>query len=171
MRSAVKTDLWASRPDIVARSESVFQSTNLAGVENLDGLVRRVAEIHGKPIEVHVTDDARLQSTTALWVDYPKMARIIVREIDSPLYRARGILHEAAHILFQHPGCNTARDHESVSEYVEEGGTVRGRMLATPHTTVLTADKTIEGEAEYLAHLLSRSLLQPAYISDERTFG
>lgn len=167
--------LWFEHADVEARTAHAFEQNRFQDDRTLDALVEHVADLHGKPIHVDAIDDTDWETLTALWVDFPHEAQILYRSTDTRLYQMHCILHELAHIVLRHPGCNVLGDDSSLASYRGTNGLVRGRLLETGGSKDLeNADgdrRILEGEAEHLAHLLSRSLLRPRFREDEEVFG
>ncbi|NQX18260.1 hypothetical protein [Rathayibacter sp. VKM Ac-2857] len=167
--------LWFEHADVEARTALAFEQHRFQDDQTLDALVEHVADLHGKPIHVDAIDDTDWETLTALWVDFPHEAQILYRSTDTRLYQMHCILHELAHIVLRHPGCNVLGDDSSLASYRGTDGLVRGRLLETGSSEgIENADgdrRILEGEAEHLAHLLSRSLLRPRFREDEEVFG
>jgi hypothetical protein len=167
--------LWFEHADVAARTTQTFEENRFQDDQTLDALLKHVSDLHGKPINVDAIDDDDWQTLTALWVDFPDEAQILYRSTDTRLYQMHCILHELAHIALRHPGCNVLGDDSSVASYRGTNGVVRGRLLEAGGLEDLEnvdGDRRIlEGEAEHLAHLLSRSLLRPRFREDEEVFG
>ncbi|PPF32453.1 hypothetical protein C5D04_10385 [Rathayibacter sp. AY1D2] len=167
--------LWFEHAEVEARTAHAFEQHRFEDDQTLDALLEHVADLHGKPIHVDAIDDTDWETLTALWVDFPHEAQILYRSTDTRLYQMHCILHELAHIVLRHPGCNVLGDDSSLASYRGTNGLVRGRLLETGGSEDLeNADgdrRILEGEAEHLAHLLSRSLLRPRFREDEEVFG
>ncbi|MFC3399322.1 hypothetical protein ACFOEP_12975 [Microbacterium amylolyticum] len=116
-------------------------------------------------------DDPAIIHTTALWVEYDDRSKVILRASDRPYYQVRGLHHEFAHILFQHPACTGLSADPALAKYTI-GGRVRGRvLLSADEVSSAHGDWRHEAEAEYLGSLITRTLLRPIYHDDERLFA
>ncbi|MFC3297863.1 hypothetical protein [Clavibacter michiganensis] len=164
-------ELWDTTGEIGKRSAAVFAAHKLDVPRTVDDLVQVVSQISGKPVIIERLGDERWERLTALWLAYPDQDVVLVRSTDSPLYQTHCVLHELAHIVYEHPGCADFATPGDVSTFVREGCTVRGRRLEPDTARVTTRHDTFEGEAESLARLLGRSLLRPRYLADEQAFG
>lgn len=172
----VKTQtIWPTADQIKKRSKERFSSLGLAPDADLDQVVQRVAEGLGKPIRIEAVGDEKWETLTALLVETDDSANILVRHDDSQLYRNHCILHELAHIIYNHPGCRTAKATAPAIAHSDFSDRVLGRILELERgahlTDVDSAAAVIEGEAESLAYLLARRLLRPRHHADERVFG
>jgi hypothetical protein len=159
--------------DIAKNAQRLFNSLNLdPSTSTLVSIVRLVVERFGKPIAIEPIGDRGWATVTGLWVDTPGRHRILIRKTDTPLYQRHVVLHELAHILFEHPGCKTARATAPAIAVDLTSAEVRARkVIATSSSEAAASDAVLEGEAEQLAFLLSRVLLRPKNHSDERVFG
>lgn len=163
---------WEINDRIRARVSEVFEQYDLSSITTPAELMQRVQDIHGKPVIVDITSDRDISSTTALWWDLEDEAHVLLRDWDEPYYQVRGLHHEFAHMIFNHPGCTALPNQEAVSRAVPEGAVVRGRTPLGPSiAALLSGDRQIEGEAEYLSSLLARQLLRPSYTASDRVFG
>jgi len=162
---------WVEDPEIVRRAHELFDRYDLSSARSPEAMMDRVIAIGGKPISVQKIDDPAITHTTALWVEYEDRSKIILRANDRPYYQVRGLHHEFAHILFQHPACTGLAAEPSLIRYTE-GGVVRGRVLISDDdVSSAHGNRQQEGEAEYLGALITRTLLRPIYFDDERIFG
>lgn len=166
-----RASLWAENPDIARRAHEIFEQYDLASARSPEALLDKVIAIGGKPIAVEKIDDPAVTRTTALWVEYDDRSKILLRAGDRPYYQVRGLHHEFAHILFGHPACTGLTADPALARYAE-GGVLRGRVLVS-HDDFSAAhgDAQHEGEAEFLGSLITRTLLRPIYVNDERAFG
>lgn len=174
-RDEADARVWVEHGDIVARSLELFEFNALAVDRTLPALIAHVSELHGKPISISATTDDDWVTLTALWVDFPESAKIFYRAADTPLYQTHCILHELAHIIYRHHGCNVLAEDKNLEHYKGTEGIIRGRLVessAEDMPRIEDAQRRImEGEAEQLAHLLSSSLFRPRFRDDEDVFG
>lgn len=162
-----------SPADIAHNAQRLFDSLTLdTSTSTLVSIVSLVVERFGKPIAIEPIGNEGWATVTGLWVDTAERHRILIRKTDTPLYQMHVILHELAHILFEHPGCKTARATSPAVALDASSAVVRARkVIATNSDDSAVSDAVLEGEAEQLAFLLSRVLLRPKNHSDERVFG
>lgn len=163
---------WRDDPSAIARASALFEHYKLGSVRSPEAMLDRVIAIGGKPIIVEKTDNPAVTRTTALWLEFKDHSKILLRAGDRPYYQVRGLYHEFGHILFGHPGCSGLAADPSLTKYAA-GGSVRGRvLLPDDHVSTQENDEAQrESEAEYLASLITRTLLRPIYLNDERVFG
>jgi hypothetical protein len=159
--------------DIAKNAQRTFDSLHLNNdTSTLIDIVGLVVDRLGKPIAIEPIGDKSWATVTGLWVDTAERHRILIRKTDTPLYQMHVVLHELAHILFEHPGCKTARATAPGVAIDATSAEVRARkVIASNSSPSAVSDAVLEGEAEHLAFLLSRILLRPKNDSDERTFG
>ncbi|HEU5223023.1 MAG TPA: hypothetical protein VFU07_05005 [Candidatus Lumbricidophila sp.] len=162
---------WESNIGARERAERLFNELDLGSVKSAFELTQRVAEVVGKPVRIEKHDNLVLSATTALTVDFPDYAAVLLRAGDKFYYQLRALHHEFGHLLFGHPGCpGELIDSELRGMFA--GGRVYGRMLLTEHeSSPLLSEHEHEAEAEAMADLLTRALLRPEYLNDERVFG
>ncbi|WP_157749878.1 hypothetical protein [Microbacterium sp. TPU 3598] len=131
----------------------------------------KIEAAKGKPVIVKLVPAAQMATVTAYWHDSDEAVLIFLRREDSPYYQVRGLHHELAHILFDHPSCSALQD--LVPENPQLGGRVmRGRMVFGPGALpIVQGEAEMEGEAEYLSILLARLLLRPDYLREESEFA
>lgn len=163
---------WCENPSAIARATELFERYDLGAVRSPEAMLDRVIAIGGKPITIEKTDNPAVTRTTALWLEFPECSKILLRAGDRPYYQVRGLYHEFGHILFGHPGCSGLASDPALTRYAE-GGIVRGRVLLPDDSASLVEndDTQRESEAEHLAALITRTLLHPIYLHDERVFG
>ncbi|MBF4632693.1 hypothetical protein ITJ42_15850 [Clavibacter michiganensis subsp. phaseoli] len=164
-------ELWDTTGEIEKRSAELFAAHKLDVPRTVDDLVEIVSRISGKPVLIERLGDERWERLTALWLAYPDQDVVLVRSTDSQLYQTHCVLHELAHIVYEHPGCSDFATPDDVTAFVQGGYTVRGRRIEPDAARVTSHHDTCEGEAESLARLLGRSLLRPRYLADEQAFG
>lgn len=159
--------------DIAKNAQRKFDSLNLnTNHSTLIDIVGLVVDRLGKPIAIEPIGDKSWATVTGLWVDTVERHRILIRKTDTPLYQMHVVLHELAHILFEHPGCKTARATAPGVAFDATSAEVRARkVIASNSSPSAVSDAVLEGEAEHLAFLMSRILLRPKNDSDERIFG
>jgi hypothetical protein len=166
--------IWPTAAQIKQRSADKFSSLDLAPDTDLAYVVRRASEQLGKPIRIEAVGNEKWETLTALLVETDASANILIRHDDSQLYQNHCILHELAHIIYNHPGCRTAKATAPAIAHSDFSDKVRGRILALQaggFSEIEGASAVIEGEAESLAYLLARRLLRPRHQADERVFG
>lgn len=166
--------IWPTAAQIKQRSADKFTSLDLTPDADLAYVIRRAEERIGKPIRIEPVGNEKWETLTALLVETDESANILIRHDDSEIYQNHCILHELAHIIYNHPGCRTAKATAPAMAHSDFSDKVRGRILALESgeaTEVEGASAIIEGEAESLAYLLARRLLRPRHQADERTFG
>lgn len=166
--------IWPTAAQIKQRSADKFASLDLAPDADLAYVVQRASEQLGKPIRIEAVGNEKWETLTALLVETDESANILIRHDDSQLYQNHCILHELAHIVYNHPGCRTAKATAPAMAHSDFSDKVRGRILALESgglTEIEGASAIIEGEAESLAYLLARRLLRPRHQADERVFG
>ncbi|MBN9633270.1 MAG: hypothetical protein J0I18_22145 [Actinobacteria bacterium] len=166
--------IWPTAAQIKQRSAEKFSSLDLTPDADLSYVIRRAEERIGKPIRIEPVGNEKWETLTALLVETDDSANILIRHDDSEIYQNHCILHELAHIIYNHPGCRTAKATAPAMVHSDFSDKVRGRILALESgelTEVEGASAIIEGEAESLAYLLARRLLRPRHQADERIFG
>ncbi|MWV60850.1 hypothetical protein [Rathayibacter sp. VKM Ac-2754] len=164
--------------EIRRRAAKLLDDAGMQKCASLDDVVAMTTEIHGKPIDIQVTDDPTYQSLSAVWIDFPEFATVIVRAKDRPVFRVRGIGHELGHILHGHTGCHltaaalTPQEQEAFNRFTRQGAIVRGRVSASrlnrhaPDPDFVRA----EVEAEQTGVLIVRHLLIASHLAD-KAFG
>lgn len=160
---------WLYDDEVARRANEIYTNYRLAEATTPELMLDRVIQAGGKSITIHHSDNPALERTTALWIEYTDHSKILLRAGDRPYYQTRALHHEFAHILFQHPVCTGS----GIDEFSPpSGGKVHGRVLITPDSiSPSNGLHRYEGEAEYLAGLITRTLLRPSYLDDERLFG
>jgi len=162
---------WEGAGELRARASAVLEEHDLSRVRTPLELTERIAQITGKPIVIEKLDDAALVRTTAMWVEYEEYSKVVLRSGDRTYYQLRGLHHEFGHMLFGHPGCEGLLLDEGIQR-IAGVGMVRGRVLiAENDLSPLSSNNVHEAEAEALGALLTRLLLRPTYLDDERVFG
>ncbi|TIH33798.1 hypothetical protein [Subtercola vilae] len=150
------------------RAEQAFVKHGLSRIRTAEDLQQLVTEISGKPVELKLISDTNMKTTTALWIEDQRRHRIILRKQDRPLYRARGLHHEYAHIILGHPTCIG----HVADPLIRRERTFGDQTMSAAINADEAGDAAQwEGEAEYLAGLIARTLLHPIYLDDERLFG
>lgn len=164
---------WFDDPEVVAAAQGAFDGHDLGDVRSVGELIEAVSRKTHKPIQIRTITDADLVTTTALWVEFPDRSLIVLRTQDPPYYRARGLLHEIGHILFQHPACTVLDEDPRLERYRRDGGEIRGRVLISEaNLPALYANDRSESEAEAVAVLIGRQLmLRSQFHADETVFG
>ncbi|EQM74756.1 hypothetical protein [Microbacterium maritypicum] len=168
---SMKSTPWEDAASMRARALELFSEYDLARVRTPHELTTRIAEITGKPIRIEKLDDPALVHTTALWIEYEELSKVVLRATDRVYYQVRGLHHEFGHMLWGHPGCEGLSMDDGIRR-LAGAGQVRGRVLMTPNSlSPLAGDALHEGEAEAMGEIITRSLLRPEYFNDERIFG
>lgn len=167
----MKSTPWDAAAGMRERALQLFAEYDLASVRTPRELTQRVAEISGKPIHIEKLEDPALVHTTALWIEYEDRSKIVLRAKDRTYYQVRGLHHEFGHMLWRHPGCEGLSLDDGIRG-LAGAGQVRGRVLLGPNAlSPLAGDANHEGEAEAMGEIITRSLLRPEYLNDERIFG
>lgn len=139
--------------------------------QTLDHLVSQVEKQYGKPIHIEAIGDERWEALTGIWLDHNNFGRILVRATDPPLYRVHCILHELAHILLEHRGCQTlAREIGFLTNNNDPShsfSSARARLMSSGQLN--SAEE--EAAAEEIAYALARTLIKPRNQMDESAFG
>lgn len=163
--------------EIRRHAAQILDDAGLQKCSTLDEVVRMTTKVHGKPIDIRVTDDPTYQSLSALWIDWPDFAAVLVRAKDRPVFRVRGIGHELGHMLHGHTGCHltsaalTLRRRRCSAASLNRA-VVRGRVSASrlnrhaPDPVLVRA----EVEAEQMGVLIVRHLLTASHLAD-KAFG
>lgn len=164
--------------EIRRHAAQILDDAGLQKCSTLDEVVRMTTKVHGKPIDIRVTDDPTYQSLSALWIDWPDFAAVLVRAKDRPVFRVRGIGHELGHMLHGHTGCHltsaalTLQEKAAFNSLTQQGAVVRGRVSASrlnrhaPDPVLVRA----EVEAEQTGVLIVRHLLTASHLAD-KAFG
>ena len=163
---------WIADDTVVAAAEAVFEDSGLENARSIDGLLGIVSRRTGKPLHVRLVEDESLVTTTAIWVEFPTHSLIVLRRQDRPYYQARGLFHEVGHIVFRHPACTVLNEDPRLERYTRDGGQIRGRVLISEaNLPSLYGKDRHETEAEAVAILIGRQILQPRFRADETVFA
>lgn len=167
----------ASRDDeeLRARAEAQLDRLELPADVDLEDVVRQVAWVTGRRIDIEPVGDRDWENITGLVLLTADSATILVRKSDPRWYQFHTVLHEMSHVLFEHSGCVTLPIKHPGSRHVRAGQTVLARGIVTPDferdLDFADTELVVEAEAEKLSQLLSRLLLRPRHIHDEAVFG
>jgi len=167
----------ASRNQEELRSRAATQLERLdlpADVELAD-IVRQVARMTNRRIDVEPVGDKDWENITGLVLLSTDSARILVRKSDPRWYQFHTVLHELSHVAFGHTGCATLPVRHPGTRHVRAGQTVLARGIVTPDFEVdldfSDTELVVEAEAEKLSQLLSQLVLRPRHRRDEAVFG
>ena len=159
---AVSHSPWMSSDVILRDAARVFEEARFDG-RGLTYLIERVAQLRSKEIRVEQVGDSEWETITGLWVEGEDVTRVLTRRTDSALYQTHCLLHEIAHILFNHESCPGLSLPLAAR---------RGR---NPSSTSLGEEdpvqRLIEGQAESLAHLLAQYLFRSSNEAANQVFG
>lgn len=161
--------------ELRARAESQLERLDLPADVELEDIVRNVARVTGKRIDVEPVGDRDWENITGLVLLTAGSARILVRKSDPRWYQFHTVLHELSHVVFEHAGCATLPVKHPGSRHIRAGQTVLARGIVTADFELdldfADTELVLEAEAEKLSQLLSRLLLQPRHGHDEAVFG
>lgn len=161
--------------ELRARAEAQLERLDLPGDVELEDIVRQVARVTGRRIDIEPVGDRDWENITGLVLLTADSAKILVRKSDPRWYQFHTVLHELSHVVFEHAGCTTLPVKHPGSRHVRAGQTVLARGIVTPDFELdldfADTELVIEAEAEKLSQLFSRLLLQPRHGHDEAVFG
>lgn len=128
----------------------------------LHDLVLEVARCSGKAIEISEVGDRSWGNLTGLLLANSSRARILIRRSDPRWFQLHVVLHELAHILLGHQGCEVLP--AGLSDLKEQHEFV---VLGRSSRACSSVSQALEAEAEELAMLWGENLLRPPHAADE----
>lgn len=159
---------WRRDEIIRTKGDRIFSALPQLTDGTVVTLVALVSQMIGKPIKIQPVGNERWEQLTGMTLDFGTYFGILIRPTDSIYYQIHCILHELAHLLFEHPP--TAAVHQLQGQF-GPAMVVHVRLIETADEPLTEDDAATEGEAEYLAHLLARLILRPRYSDGEEVYG
>ncbi len=161
--------------ELRSRAEAQLERLKLPSDVELADIVRHVAAVTGKRIDVEPVGDSDWENITGLVLLASNSAKILVRKSDPRWYQFHTVLHELSHVAFEHAGCGTLPIKHPGQDHVRAGQTVLARGIVTPDFEADLdfgdTELVMEAEAEKLSQMLSRLVLRPRHGRDEVVFG
>lgn len=157
------------------RAKELLEQLELPAGADLETIVSRVADLTGRRIDIEPVGDRDWETVTGLLLIDDTRARILSRRSDPRWYQFHTVLHELAHLIWEHPGCGTIPWRHAGMKHVGNARAVLARGVVTrdfeSSVDYANADAVAEAEAEKLAQLLSAIVLLPLQRRDEAVFG
>lgn len=158
--------------DLQLRAAEMQTRLALSPRADFTELVSRVTALTGKRITVKAVGSSAWETVTGLLLVRPESAMILIRATDPWWYQFHIVLHEIAHLLFEHPGSHALPGHHPGSQFALPGQTVLARGAAPlsfeGEVDFLDVASVVEAEAENLAHVLSQLVLGTWHTRTER---
>lgn len=171
------SNYFPSRSDaeLRERADRLLERLELPEGADLQTIVGKVADRIGRRIEIEPVGDRAWETVTGLLLIEDTRARILSRRSDPRWYQFHTVLHELAHLLWDHPGCGTIPWKHPGMKHVGNARTVLARGVVTRdfETSIdySNSEAVVEAEAEKLAQLLSAVVLRPVRNRDQEVFG
>ncbi|MEU2894271.1 hypothetical protein [Streptomyces albidoflavus] len=138
-------------PDRTSKIDSILDQLCTTDPLSTDELVKRVAEMRGRPIHMESVPGITSEMPCGFWIALDDMDVIAVEDATSPMHRDHIVLHEISHMLLGHE----AGDDLHARLPLRVAPDLVSRMLGRT-----SYDTTIEREAETLAGLIASRAAQ-----------
>ena len=171
----MKSSLSRNADELRQRTMSAFERLGLVPGSSLAALLKVVADVSGRRIEIDPVGTREWQTVTGLVVLSEGEARVLIRKSDPRWYQFHSVLHELSHLVLEHTGCS------SLPSGKRTGITPRpGQTLLARSTLQLDFESGIdfsdpeavrEAEAEKLSQIIAQVMLGPKHPEDEAVLG
>lgn len=134
------------------RCSAVFAALQLPDDLDVPGLLNAIRLCRGRPVHVHPWKARGGGGPSGLWISLGDSDHIFFEESTSPVHQTQIVLHECAHMLFDHGTCASPQLLKGV--FPDLGDSLIRRALARTGY-----EDTQEAEAELLAKMLLQRIL------------
>ncbi|MFJ3283085.1 hypothetical protein [Streptomyces halstedii] len=138
-------------PGRTSRVDSILDQLDIPDPFSTDELVRRVAEMRGRPIHLESMPGITSEMPCGFWVALDDMDLIAVEDATSPMHRDHIVLHELSHMLLGHEAGQDLHTRLPLRVAPELVSRMLGRT---------SYENAIEREAETLAGLIASRAAQ-----------
>ena len=171
----MKSSLSRSVDELRQRTAEAFSRLGLVPGTSLAGLLKVVADVSGRRIEIDPVGTRECQTGTGRVVLSAGEARVLIRKSDPRWYQFHSMLHELSHLVLEHTGCSSLPSGRAVGVTARPGQTILARsatqMDFESGIDFSDPESVREAEAEKLSQAIARVMLGPKHAADEAVLG
>lgn len=171
----MKSGLSYSVDELRQRTAEAFARLGLVPGTSLAVLLKVVADVSGRRIEIDPVGTREWQTVTGLVVLSKGEARVLIRKSDPRWYQFHSVLHELSHLVLGHTGCSSLPSGRAVRVTARPGQTILARsatqMDFEAGIDFSDPESVQEAEAEKLSQAIAQVMLGPKHAADEAVLG
>lgn len=171
----MKSSLSRSVDELHQRTAEALSRLGLVPGTSLAGLLKVVADVSGRRIEIDPVGTREWQTVTGLVVLSEGEARVLIRKSDPRWYQFHSVLHELSHLVLEHTGCSSLPSGRAAGVTARPGQTILARsatqMDFESGIDFSGPESVREVEAEKLSQAIAQVMLGPKHAADEAVLG
>lgn len=157
------------------RTAIAFSRLGLGPGSSLAALLRVVATVSGRRIEIDPVGGREWETVTGMVVLSEGEARVLIRKSDPRWYQFHSVLHELSHLVLDHTGCSSLPSGRRTGVTARPGQTLLARSTSRADFEAgidfSDPESVREAEAEKLSQSIAEVMLGPKHPEDEAALG